>query len=34
MGKINESGANQKDQVVFLGIDLSKKGKLGAGLSS
>ncbi len=24
-GKINKSGANQKDQVVFLGIDLSKK---------
>ncbi|WP_067583073.1 IS110 family transposase [Endozoicomonas ascidiicola] len=25
MGKINKSGANQKGQVAFLGIDLSKK---------
>ena len=25
MGKINKSGANQKELVVFLGIDLSKK---------
>ena len=25
MGKINKSGTNQKGQVAFLGIDLSKK---------
>ena len=25
MGKINKSGVSQKDQVVFLGIDLGKK---------
>ncbi|MBO9492815.1 transposase [Thalassotalea sp. G20_0] len=25
MGKVNKSGTNQKGQVAFLGIDLSKK---------